>query len=213
MRFERVLAEAFERALTEEYIPQKDVATWRDIERMYADAGKHHCLRLSCVKCGNVQTCRCREPKEEKEGICPYCTGELSESINESKCPACGQNAYVGFREVECSNPDCKNFKPSNTGLSNTCWLWDEITIDVTSVKFPKKFLEFWRAGRDPNTFMIEVDDWLAFNSLDRGHDRNVTVKDSVYILQGKFGKDLQYVVCWSPVSSDSARKMAGTFA
>ena len=57
------------------------VETWRDIEARYIQkyGHNHHHLRLVCVKCGNQQTCRCRNPKVEEHGICPVCTGELED--------------------------------------------------------------------------------------------------------------------------------------
>jgi len=47
--------------------------TWNEITAEYAAQGKHHCLKLSCVVCGNTRTCRCSTPKDSYEGICEEC--------------------------------------------------------------------------------------------------------------------------------------------
>jgi hypothetical protein len=58
-----------------------NMKTWTEIEKEYAGKGKHHCLRLTCSKCGNGQTCRCKNPKTEEIGICPDCA-VVGEDIN-----------------------------------------------------------------------------------------------------------------------------------
>jgi len=51
----------------------ESVKTFREITTEYDERGDHHHIRLTCVKCGNTQTCRCREPKVEVQGICQNC--------------------------------------------------------------------------------------------------------------------------------------------
>jgi len=48
--------------------------TFSSIREEYAKEGKHHCLRLVCAKCRDVQTCRCSSPKITETGICPDCS-------------------------------------------------------------------------------------------------------------------------------------------
>jgi len=55
-------------------VPMK---TWQAIEAEYDDQGRHHCLRLHCVVCNNVQTCRCSAPKESREGVCGECAAKM----------------------------------------------------------------------------------------------------------------------------------------
>jgi hypothetical protein len=47
--------------------------TWGDIRSKYNNDKKHHHLKLVCVICGNVQTCRCSEPKTVEKGVCEKC--------------------------------------------------------------------------------------------------------------------------------------------
>jgi CheY-like chemotaxis protein len=40
--------------------------------------GKSHDLRLTCIKCGASQTCRCSKPKREFKGLCAVCSSGLT---------------------------------------------------------------------------------------------------------------------------------------
>ena len=37
--------------------------------------GTKHCLKLECVACGTVNSCRCSKPKKLVRGICYDCAG------------------------------------------------------------------------------------------------------------------------------------------
>lgn len=50
--------------------------TWTEIQNKEDPKGLNHDLRLTCVACGNSQTCRCSKPKRLFEGICPSCEGK-----------------------------------------------------------------------------------------------------------------------------------------
>lgn len=47
--------------------------TWQEIRDKEDPDGKNHDLELTCVSCGNSQTCRCSKPKRHFFGICPEC--------------------------------------------------------------------------------------------------------------------------------------------
>jgi LysM repeat protein len=55
--------------------------TWSDIRNEYDQKyGKnHHHLRLICVRCGNKQTCRCKEPKITEIGVCDLCFSKYND--------------------------------------------------------------------------------------------------------------------------------------
>lgn len=57
------------------------VPSFKDIQARYAAEGKHHCLRLTCVACGNVQTCRCSKEKVNEAGICHECSKTASSPL------------------------------------------------------------------------------------------------------------------------------------
>jgi hypothetical protein len=52
-----------------------DSRSWSEIRDAYtAKYGEnHHHLSLKCVKCGNIETCKCRAPKITEEGVCDAC--------------------------------------------------------------------------------------------------------------------------------------------
>lgn len=47
--------------------------TFREIHDREDPDGTNHDLRLICIQCGDVQTCRCSKPKREFRGICHDC--------------------------------------------------------------------------------------------------------------------------------------------
>jgi len=61
--------------LCESILNEEKIEKWSDLKKKEDPNHKHH-YRYECVKCGNVQTCRCRAPKTTIEGICEVCTGE-----------------------------------------------------------------------------------------------------------------------------------------
>lgn len=75
--------------ITEDFLREyakKSNRLWSEIEKDYEKKlGKnHHHLRLVCIKCGNEQTCRCREPKTTEMGICDECYSKGKENIEAS---------------------------------------------------------------------------------------------------------------------------------
>jgi hypothetical protein len=50
--------------------------TFSEIAKQYNGKKHTHHIKKVCVKCGNVETCRCMAPKTTVEGVCYYCTGE-----------------------------------------------------------------------------------------------------------------------------------------
>jgi len=58
--------------------------TFSEIREAEDPDGKNHDLRLVCVSCGTVQTCRCSKPKRTFFGICSECDGGdvLDESLS-----------------------------------------------------------------------------------------------------------------------------------
>lgn len=50
--------------------------SWKQIQNEEDPMGHNHDLRLTCVKCGNEETCRCSKPKRKFFGICGNCMGE-----------------------------------------------------------------------------------------------------------------------------------------
>ena len=50
--------------------------TFTELREIHSNEAAHHCLRLICVKCGNVNTCRCSTPKTTYQGVCDKCVGE-----------------------------------------------------------------------------------------------------------------------------------------
>ena len=65
---------AFEQNIMVSGIPMK---TWDAIEQEYEEQGRHHCLYLNCVICGNHQTCRCSTPKDRRDGVCRDCARRM----------------------------------------------------------------------------------------------------------------------------------------
>ena len=67
--------------ITEEIIEAKkvprenisDFLTFAQLHEEYSKRGQHHCLRLTCVKCGDIETCRCSTPKMSLDGVCNQC--------------------------------------------------------------------------------------------------------------------------------------------
>ena len=49
--------------------------TFNQIKNEQDPTGKNHDLRLTCVKCGTSETCKCSKPKRKFEGICYKCSG------------------------------------------------------------------------------------------------------------------------------------------
>ena len=49
--------------------------TFYEIKNKLDPDGTKHDLKLKCVKCGNVHTCKCSKPKRTVEGICYKCAG------------------------------------------------------------------------------------------------------------------------------------------
>lgn len=52
--------------------------TWNQIREEYNKkyGSNHHCLKLECIICGNVTTCRCSKQKILEKGICDSCSEE-----------------------------------------------------------------------------------------------------------------------------------------
>ena len=64
-------------------LENSEVKTWAQIRNENDPDGKHHDLRLKCVKCGNTETCKCSKPKREFSGLCNDCAHtQLAESLN-----------------------------------------------------------------------------------------------------------------------------------
>jgi rRNA maturation protein Nop10 len=38
-----------------------------------------------------------------------------------TKCPECGERAYVGFNSIECPNPQCKHFTITEETICPCC--------------------------------------------------------------------------------------------
>ena len=50
--------------------------TFNEILKRHRDTEHRHHLRLVCVRCGNIETCRCDAPKTEEKGICSDCNAK-----------------------------------------------------------------------------------------------------------------------------------------
>jgi hypothetical protein len=94
-----------------------ELLPWDEIKKQFQSDGKHHHLRLVCDVCGNVQTCRCREDKEEVVGICGEC--EEQRSIKTAKqivreamywCHP-GRTYRLTKQEQDGENPTCPKCK------------------------------------------------------------------------------------------------------
>lgn len=60
----------------------KENKTFQQIQNEQDPDGTKHDLRLTCIKCGATQTCRCSKPKRKFNGICHNCS-----QLNEIEYP------------------------------------------------------------------------------------------------------------------------------
>lgn len=83
------------------------IETFRQVMERVDPKGDQHHLRLTCVKCGNVQTCRCSAPKQDRQGICMDCcdregidweTGKSTAKEAGVKIGTAFQNREVGMQ-------------------------------------------------------------------------------------------------------------------
>jgi len=54
--------------------PENSTKTFQEIKNEQDPNGTNHDLRLTCVKCGRSETCKCSKPKRKFNGICPCCS-------------------------------------------------------------------------------------------------------------------------------------------
>jgi hypothetical protein len=59
---------------------------WSEIQKSYAEQGKHHCLHLVCEFCDNQLMCRCSTPKDKLVGVCPECMKRAESDSNLMTC-------------------------------------------------------------------------------------------------------------------------------
>src|SRR5437870_3598448 len=82
---------------------------------------------------------------------------EVYNLLVEAKCPSCGDpNAYVGFSSVECPNPNCKNYKASES---------HDQSAEVKK-NFPKLYKSFFDITKQQSPWLKESDfEWTVTGS------------------------------------------------
>ena len=122
--------------------------TFEEIRKEYNEKfGKnHHHLRLVCAKCGNSETCRCKEPKITEVGICDECSKKKITTADASSGSKPGGYGYeepvpLGFDEKGIAQPSPVVLKRYHEGAKVRLHrdstrggsLWGEQTMGVIS--------------------------------------------------------------------------------
>ena len=72
----------------------EEIKTFQEIKDREDPKGENHDLRLECVHCGIIETCRCRKPKRTFKGYCQECA-QNSLARLEWACPHCRKKASI----------------------------------------------------------------------------------------------------------------------
>ena len=110
--------------------------TWFEIKNEQDPDGKHHDLRLTCIKCGNSQTCKCSKPKRKFEGLCYDCAGidYAGDKLTEE----------TGFNEKYFFVGDCRTILDQRTLFNDATEMAQAIenSKPLTKLEFIDKILE-----------------------------------------------------------------------
>jgi hypothetical protein len=80
---------------------QFDPRTFGQLRDAYDPDRTKHDLRLKCIKCGAIETCRCKKPKREMKGICDECAANKKNTPDVSKDPLSDKLAAIDDREAQ----------------------------------------------------------------------------------------------------------------